>query len=114
VVISPAQYRLLSRLSLLQERSQASYVRRLLDLATPSLQAILEPLERATAEEEAFDRDFQEQIDRELDDADEELRNQLSMFDPLELADALAAAPAQSEAMEDVAPKRPLPKAANS
>jgi hypothetical protein len=88
VVVTPEQHQLLARLGALQGRSQASYVRQLLDLATPSLRAILTPLERAEAEEEAMDETFQEVLNEQLREADEDLEEQLHLLDPLGIQEA--------------------------
>ncbi|MFX5245296.1 hypothetical protein ABTD35_21185, partial [Acinetobacter baumannii] len=59
IVLTHEQHHLLSRLASIQQKSQASYVRHLVDLATPSLRALLTPLEQAVAEQEAMDDNLQ-------------------------------------------------------
>lgn len=106
IVLSPEQHLLLSRLSKLQGRSQASYVRQLLDLATPRLRALLTPLEAAQAEAEHYDEGFQHALQEALQEADEELEQQLELLDPLGIEAAIEgvgvgsvqAAPAPTEA----------------
>lgn len=78
IVLAPEQHRLLMRLSALQGRSAASYVRHLVDMATPSLRAILEPLERLRAEEESMDENLQAALAEMLAEADDELDDQLA------------------------------------
>lgn len=89
IILTPEQHHLLTRLSALQGRSQASYVRRLVDLATPHLRALLTPLERAQAEEEAMDEGFQMALQDALQDAEEELEEQLELADFLGVQEAL-------------------------
>jgi len=81
IVLAPEQHRLLMRLSMLQGRPAASYVRHLLDLATPSLRATLEPLERIRAEEAALNESLQAGLEQMLCEADEELTDQLELLD---------------------------------
>lgn len=115
IVVTPEQHRLLSRLSALQGRSQASYVRHLLDLATPSLRALLTPLERAEAEQEALDEGFQCWLEEGLREAEEDLEQQLEFFDPLGIEEALETAEAGSaderpQGAEPAAPEAPTPR----
>ena len=81
IVLAPEQHRLLMRLSLLQGRPASSYVRHLVDLATPSLRATLEPLERIRAEEAALNESLQAGLEEMLCEADEELTDQLDLLD---------------------------------
>jgi hypothetical protein len=89
VVVTPEQHQLLSRLAELQGRSQASYVRRLIDLAEPSLRRVLSPLEQLEAEELRFDDDYGRQLADDLDEADRDMADQLNLLDPLEVQDDL-------------------------
>lgn len=73
ICISPEQGRLLARLSELQGRSQASYVRHLVDIATPHLAALLRPLERVSSTEAALDDRVSDALDQLMDEADEQL-----------------------------------------
>lgn len=99
IVVTPEQHTLLMRLASLQGRSAASYVRHLVDLATPSLRALLTPLEAAQAEQDALDDGFQYALEQALQEADDDLEAQLEFFDPLGIDDALhgPAAGAQSQ-----------------
>lgn len=89
IVLTPEQHHLLSRLSEIQGKSKAAYVRRLLDLAVPHLRALLSPLERAIAEEEAMDENLQCALQQALEDAEEELEEQLELGDLLGVQEAL-------------------------
>lgn len=122
VVVTPEQHQLLTRLSALQGRSQASYVRGLLNLATPSLRSLCRALEDVEAEQAAYDHQVQADLADMLREADEELEEQLSLLDPFEVGEALdapdgadrsearTAPPAAAERAADPTPR----KAANS
>lgn len=109
LVLTPEQHRLLTRLAELQGRSAASYVRGLLDLAWPNLVRLCRHLEDLQEMETEQDRHLQEAIARELEEADDELAEQLSLLDPLDLDDALdAERPPAAEARTDAPrPGRP-------
>ena len=81
VVVTPEQHQLLSELSTLQSRSASSYMRHLLDLATPSLRRILGPLTEARDEEAEFDEAFADEVAELLLEAEEDLTDQLALFD---------------------------------
>lgn len=81
IVLTPEQHRLLTRLSDLQERSAASYVRRLLDVATPSLRALCASLEGVEAETAAMDENAQAAIAQMVDEAEDELAEQLDLLE---------------------------------
>lgn len=73
IVVSQEQHHILMRLATLQGRSQASYVRRVLDIATPALAALLVPLEAADEAEGEFDHDAHYALMQELREEDENL-----------------------------------------
>lgn len=81
VVLTPEQHHLLTRLAALQGRSSSSYVRRLLDVATPSLRALAARLEGIEAETAAMDENAQAAIDHMVDEAEDELSDQLDLLD---------------------------------
>jgi len=112
LVVTPEQHHLLSRLSLLQGRSQASYVRNLIDLATPGLKAIAQYLEDARDRELEYDEDMRRQLDEDLADAltaadaeldEEELQLSLLNYPGDQDASGDDVAPAPSGAREDAA-----------
>jgi hypothetical protein len=79
IVVSQVQHDLLTRLGGLQGRSQASYVRRALDAATPALRRLLELEERYSAAEGDMDDAVRAHILRELEE-DDALADQMSLF----------------------------------
>ena len=81
VVVTPEQHHLLTSLAALQGRSASSYVRRLVEVATPSLRALLASLEGVEAQEVALDENAQAAIEQLLDEAEDELADQLDMLD---------------------------------
>lgn len=81
VVLTPEQHHLLTRLAELQGRSAASYVRRLLDVATPSLRSLAARLEGVEADTAAIDENAQAAIAQMLDEAEDELAAQLDLLD---------------------------------
>lgn len=91
IVLTHEQHHLLSRLASIQQKSQASYVRHLVDLATPSLRALLTPLEQAVAEQEAMDDNLQMALEQGLQEAEDELEAQLEFADALGVQEALEA-----------------------
>lgn len=104
IVLTPEQHQLLTRLSDIQGKPKAAYVRRLLDLAVPHLRALLSPLERAIAEEEAMDEGFQCALQDALQDAEEELEEQLELADFLDVQEALERQWEASNHVDDIPP----------
>lgn len=85
MVLTREQHQLLLRLSKSDHgQSAASYVRGLLDFATPHLTRLVNTIEALEAQEFDNDRQLQEALARELEDADNDLGDQLSLLDPLE------------------------------
>jgi hypothetical protein len=129
IVVTQVQHHLLSRLSELEGRSQASYVRRVLDIATPSLARVLEALEARQAVEEAIPPEVHEHILRQLDEEDARDAEDAARYGDDPLADQLDleledyfgvlrdpeqpqpanddCAPAASAASEDAQPSEP-------
>lgn len=77
VIVSPEQHQLLADLGGFQGRSSASYVRHLVDLATPTLRALHRRLQAAAKAEDTFDDSIQVALDALQDDADEQLHLEL-------------------------------------
>lgn len=73
IVVSEEQHSLLTRLGARQGRSAASYVRHLVEIATPSLRAVLEPLEAALAAEQLHEETMGELLDHAQDAMDDQL-----------------------------------------
>lgn len=81
VVLPPDDYDLLLELSQLEGRSVASYVRRLVELARPSLLKVVEPLKRAEIERRLLDDNLQVALDELLSEAEDELAEQIDLED---------------------------------
>lgn len=79
VVVSPEHYRVLNRLAELQGASMSAYVRRVLDAAMPALVRLLEPLERAAAQERLLEEDLNPGIEALLDEADEAIEREMEL-----------------------------------
>lgn len=101
VVLTPEQHHLLTRLSDLQGRSAASYVRRLLDVATPSLRSLAARLEGVEADTAAIDENAQAAIAQLLDEAEDELADQLDLLDLCDDADGPAKEGREGAALAD-------------
>jgi hypothetical protein len=115
IVLTHEQHHLLTRLASIQQKSQASYVRHLVDLATPSLRALLTPLEQAVAEQEAMDENLQMALEQGLQEAEEELEAQLEFGDALGVQQALEAQWEESWGVDDAdAGERPQTAPASS
>lgn len=80
VVLTPEQHHLLTRLAELQGRSASSYVRRLIDVATPSLRSLAASLGDVEATTAAIDDNAQAAIDHMVAEAEDELADQLDLL----------------------------------
>ena len=83
VVLPPDDYALLLELSELEGRSVASYVRRLVELARPSLLKVVEPLKRADIHRRLMDDNVQCAVEEMLSEAEDELAEQIDIEDIL-------------------------------
>ena len=80
VVVTPEQHQLLLCLATLQNRSASSYVRDLIELATPALTILRRKLDDVVDQEEVFEDDFREDLAEMLLEADEEIQQELELF----------------------------------
>lgn len=104
VVLTPEQHHLLTRLADLQGRSAASYVRRLLDVATPSLRSLAARLEGIEADTAAIDENAQAAIAQMLDEAEDELADQLDLLDLCDEAEGPGQEAGEGAALADLPP----------
>lgn len=96
VCLTPDQSRLLERLGGLQGRSQASYVRNLVDLAEPALWRLLTRLDGLALRRERIAAETDGNLEAAMDALDEEAASELDA--QLDLVDMLDAVPATDEA----------------
>jgi hypothetical protein len=118
VTVTPEQHAMLLELGALQERSAASFLREMLDTATPMLAALL-PVYRAAAAQQAIQPQALQMAIRDALEGVEANRAQLSLLDQLGTVQPANShggperSPASSEAREDAAPARHRRKSAS-
>jgi hypothetical protein len=80
VVLAPEQHQLLTRLAALQGRSAASYVRHLVEIASPSFRSLLVKLDAVQEHEGAVDENLAAAIDHLVSEAEDQVEDQLDLL----------------------------------
>ena len=108
VVVTPEQHELLADLAKLQGRSSASFLRELLDNATPILRSLRKTMRAHAVSIEGQTVALEEVVNRVISDAHGDDHNQLDLVELVNASARAAERPAPSVAREErpAAPKR--------